>query len=328
MLNDERSKLKPLKRQTKRLLKEKIQEESSRNKALLILNEILAIVKDCKARGVMPPFGLIEIAQELSKHFHDNKIDQIISEIIQIEKEVVQNISAKTGLSPAYLRDFEKLLASDPYKAAETYFAEERIKKINTVINQIEKGDLPPPEEFTQYLRILEEERDRRDRLAHAIAVQTEILNKQGEKETPRIVQANEYQFKLGKHKLHAAICKKHRNDVEKVHLIMHDVAELNSIIEREVSAADIAIAHDTVIDRFAVDKNLDLLREGITTAKNVIQAEVLAILEEKVRREALRAVGIRLDEQARAEVKEITAIKKVEQEVSQPEVETNAKKI
>ena len=108
MLNDERSKFKPLKSKVNKLLKEKTEEELAKNRALLILNEILAIVKDCKARGVMPPFGLMDIVQKLSSQFYDSQIEQIINKIIQIEKEVVQEISAKTGLSPAYLRNFEE----------------------------------------------------------------------------------------------------------------------------------------------------------------------------------------------------------------------------
>ncbi len=296
MPNDKRSEFKELELAAKQLLATKIKNEEESAAARLTLQALLNILTDCKLRRVMPPFGLLEIARHLANKFPG--LDDLLEKINNAEREIVQAISEKTDLSPAYLRDFEKWLVKDPYKAAEAYFEDKRIEELNKTIDLIEQGKTVPIPEFVQYIKTLEEEKDRRDRLAPALAIQLKMRELQGETDSPKITKTKEWLGKLGTHKIHAVVCKKHKerrierelpHDDETIaredqHLIVRDVRELKDVLaQAKIALQDVAIIPEEVIEKFAKTRDTEKLKEEIVIQQAVIVAAAIEKRDEVV---------------------------------------------
>lgn len=282
-------------------------EEKQKAAALEKLQNILAQINDCKNRGVAPPVGLIAAAEHLADLFPDPSLIKLLKEIQAAEKDLVEKVvQAMSSSSWMDTKSFKELIAIDPFKAAELYFEREEIKKLNSTIDKIEKGELPSVEEFTVYLKVLSGEKENRDLLCPALAVEVEKLKQQAvSPETlanpiaaENLERAEEHLANLGKHKVHAAVHNKHRErrrsqgldhsdeaiareDIQK---IVTEVLDVNILLEKvEVFTKDIAALPEEFILTFIKTRNTAELKTQVETqraadiqaAKELIEREL-----------------------------------------------------
>lgn len=287
------------------------EENKRKAEALLRLKLILAQIKDCKMRGVAPPIGLVELASSLSNLFPDPKLAELFKEILIAEKELIQAISDQAKSSFMDIKDFKELIALDPLKAAEVYFEREEIRKLNNTINKIDKGELPPLEEFTDYIKILRDEKENREALCPALAVEVEKLKLESNEPgignkaeiQEKLDDAKVYQAKLGKHKVHAAVHNKYRDKrmeqgldhsdeaiaKEDGYKIIADIFDINKMLEKtEILVQDIAAIPEVFVESFVKTKNTTLLKEQVESQK---QANTQAAREARAKEMAEAAV-------------------------------------
>lgn len=311
-------------------------EEKKKAAALEKLQNILAQIKDCKMRGVAPPSGLMAEAEHLADLFPDPKLLELLKEIISTEKELVEKVAQQIITSSWDANSFKELIAIDPFKAAEVYFEREEIKQLNNTIDRIDKGELPSVEEFTNYVKVLREEKENREVLCPALAVEAEKLkleaNDPATEDKPlvkeKLEKAEEYLAHLGKHKVHAAVHNKHRERrrekgldhsdetiaKEDIKEIVSEVLDVNGLLERaEVFVKDLAAVPEEFIDSFVNTKNTDMLKAQVETQKMLdVQAA-----QEKLTREREEAA----QREMQAKEKEIKA---AEVEKNTREIESN----
>lgn len=271
-------------------------DKKKRRAALARLKQILKEIRDCKARGVAPPFGLLAEAEKLADLFPDNKFRNALKEIISIEQDIAKEITQQTNdsftnTSFMDINSFKELIAKDPFKAAEIYFEREEIIKLNNTINKINNGELPPLAEFIDYVKLLREDRENREALCPALAVNVEKLKLEMQdigSDAKDLVQEKIQKFEehlsnLGDNKIHAAVCNKHRDRrkaqgldhsdetiaKEDGEAIVKDVCAVNKMLKKvQILAKDVASVPENIVENFIKTEDTQALKEEVEKKK------------------------------------------------------------
>ncbi len=301
--------------------------EKQKAAALEKLQNILAQINDCKNRGVTPPVGLIANAEHLADLFPDPIFIKLLKDIQSSEKELVEKVAqAMSSSSWMDTKSFKELISIDPFKAAELYFEREEIKKLNNTINKIDKGELPTVSEFIDYVKVLRNEKENRDLLCPDLAVEAEKFKLEAQELADdakdlvkeKLEKSEEHLANLGKHKVHAAVCNKHRNRRkaqgldhsdeaiarEDTQQIANDVLDVNNILEKaEVFVKDIAALPEDFIQSFIETRNTAELKTQLETQK---AADIQAAKEliERARAETAQREAVKEGEVGSIEVK------------------------
>lgn len=311
-------------------------DKKKRRAALARLKQILKEIRDCKARGVAPPFGLLAEAEKLADLFPDVKFRNALKEIIAIEQEIYKEITQENKSSFMDINSFKELIAKDPFKAAEIYFEREEIKKLNNTINKINNGKVPPIAEFIDYIKLLREERQNREALCPALAVNVEKLKlemqelREDAKDLvqEKIQKAEEHLSNLGEHKIHAAVCNKHRDRrkaqgldhsdetiaKEDGEAIVKDVCAFNKMLEKvQILAKDISAVPENIVESFVKTEDTQALKVEVEKQKVV---NYQAAQEKLAREKAEAAVKEAVKEGEIVEVKSIIKHEERQEEV------------